>query len=559
MDQEELDRSLETLAGRKDAWAVLPVARKRELLREMSRRTGTVATDWVQAATTAKGTADQPNLAVEEWLGGPYKVLNMLNGLDRTLAAVEKGQTRLPRRVRTRAGGQVVADVFPLSAYDRILLAGVRGEVWMQPGVTVENLADHTATFYKQPAPKGKVALVLGAGNVASLAFNDTLQKLFTEGQVVMLKMNPVNAYLGVFYEQVLAPLSEAGYVRFAYGGPEVGAYLSDHKHVDELHLTGGARTHDAIVYGTGPEAAERKRKDAPVNTRRFTAELGCVTPTIVVQGAWSKAEVRYHAEHIVSQKFNNAGYNCLASQVLVLPAAWDQTPALLDAVRAVLRELPVRPAYYPGTEQRYRSILAAHPDAELLEPHDHESNGCLPRVIAGVDYTSSNDSFFTDECFCGVLAVTRIPGNTPAEFLSNAVRFANDTLNGTLSANLIVHPKTAKELGRALDEAIAELRYGMIGVNVWAAYGWLISSLTWGAFPGHTRNDIQSGSGVVHNTFMFEQAQKSVVKGPFVMRPKPVFVTHRNGYQLGQRFTNFEGSPGPSHLPGLIAAALKG
>lgn len=45
-------------------------------------------------------------------------------------------------------------------------------------------------------ARQGKLALVLGAGNVASIAPLDVLHKLFIENQVCLLKLNPVNDYL---------------------------------------------------------------------------------------------------------------------------------------------------------------------------------------------------------------------------------------------------------------------------------------------------------------------------------------------------------------------------
>lgn len=44
---------------------------------------------------------------------------------------------------------------------------------------------------------KGKVALVLGAGNVSSIGLMDVLYKLFIENQATLLKMNPVNEYSG--------------------------------------------------------------------------------------------------------------------------------------------------------------------------------------------------------------------------------------------------------------------------------------------------------------------------------------------------------------------------
>lgn len=560
MNQIDLDRKISLLTAHKTEWARLSLGKKKARLHDLRRKTYAVAEPWVKAAVKAKGLEDQPERSVEEWLGGPWAVLLLVNELVKTLDYVDKGQARPLKKVRTLPSGQVVVDVFPLSATDRLLFHGMRGEIRFEPGVTPANLVETMATSYKQAASTGKVALVLGAGNVACIAVVDVLHKLYTEGQVCLLKMNPINDYLGVFFEDIFSSFCEAGYVQFAYGGADVGAYLCAHPGIDEIHMTGSARTHDAIVYGTGRDAEARKRNDQPVNTKRITSELGCVTPTIVVPGPWSEAELRYHAEHIASQKLTNAGFNCLAAQVLIMSEEWHQAPALLDAIRAVFREVPQRPSYYPGTAQRHQLVLDAHPGTEVLDPADYKRDDIIPRLlVTGLDPQATGDICFTQELFGSVLAETRLPGNGPAEFLQQAVRFANETLHGTLSANIIIHPQTAKLLGPALEQAIADLCYGSVSVNIWAVYGFLLPMFTWGAFPGHHRTDIQSGNGVVHNIFMFDRTQKSVLYAPFKMTPKPPFVTHRNGDELGRRLTAFEGTRSLAKLPAVLLAALTG
>jgi len=81
-----------------------------------------------------------------------------------------------------------------------------------------------------------------------------------------------------------------------------------------------------------------------------------------------------------------------------------------------------------------------------------------------------------------------------------------------------------------AVERAVADLRYGAIGVNVWHALAFVMGTTSWGAYPGHLPTDIQSGSGVVANALMFDRPQKSVVRGPFRSRPKPPwsFTTRR-------------------------------
>jgi hypothetical protein len=67
------------------------------------------------------------------------------------------------------------------------------------------------------------------------------------------------------------------------------------------------------------------------------------------VPGSWSEADIQFQAEHITTQKFHNVGFNCVASQVLVLPASWGRKDQLLDALRATIRSIPPRNAYYPA------------------------------------------------------------------------------------------------------------------------------------------------------------------------------------------------------------------
>ncbi len=110
------------------------------------------------------------------------------------------------------------------------------------------------------------------------------------------------------------------------------------------------------------------------------------------------------------------------------------------------------------------------------------------------------------------------------------------------------------------MERAIANLRYGTVAVNHWAVVGYGLIVPTWGGFPGHDIYDIQSGNGVVHNTMMFSQPQKSVIRGPFLTRPTPLwFATNRQAHKLGQKLTKFEASPSPWQIPGLLWLAIRG
>jgi aldehyde dehydrogenase (NAD(P)+) len=249
----------------------------------------------------------------------------------------------------------------------------------------------------------------------------------------------------------------------------------------------------------------------------------------------------------------------------MVLHAGWPQKDRFLQLVKETVAAIPPRPAYYPGAADRQAAAVQAHPQAERL-------GGEVPRTrIPSLDPAADNHAFHT-EFFGSVWAETALEAPDTKTFLAEAVRFANDRLMGTLGCQILVHPATAKELGPALEQAIADLRYGTIAVNAWSGVAFLISTAHWGAFPGHPLEDIQSGRGVVHNAFLLDGTQKSVVRAPFApfprcltlgevhMSPKPPwFVTHRHGAKLGRLLANFEFAPAVHKLPAIFAAALSG
>ena len=567
MDSTHLDQSIQVLGTHASEWATLPIPRKINLLIGVRHNLGQAASRWVELAVAGKAIDRSSPWVGEEWVTGPWAVAAAINGLLKTLTALAAGHSPALSEVTSRKDGQVVARVFPSDLFERLLLSDVTAEVWMQPGVTVKTLPDHMASFYKQRTPAGRVALVLGAGNVNSIAPLDALYKLFVEGQVVLLKLNPVNDYLRPILEMAFAPLIDGGYLRLASGGADVGEHLTRHEGIGSIHITGSARTHDAIVYGPGAEGATRKLRQEPILTKPITSELGGVGPTIVVPGPWSAADIRYQAENIVTMKLHNGGCNCVASQVLILPEAWDRSADLLADVRSLLDSLPPRTPFYPGAIQRQQELLARHPNAEQLGPRE------APRAfITNLDPAATAEDCFTKEIFGPAYAQTSLPGKTPAEFLRRAVSFCNDTLQGTLGVTILIHPRTLTELGEEFEQAIADLRYGSIGINVWNALAFLLPQAAWGAYPGHTLADIQSGIGCVHNTFMFDQPQKTVLRGSFYpfprawchgewhIAPKPLwFVTNKTAHITARRAAQSAIDPRLRHLPAIFAPALFG
>ncbi|HEX9888353.1 MAG TPA: aldehyde dehydrogenase family protein [Nitriliruptorales bacterium] len=558
----DLDRAIEEVTRNAKVWVDLDVPGRLSILEELREATFAVAARWVDAACEAKRIPRASSLAAEEWLAGPSLVLRNLRLLARTLNDIQEvGQPRFPG-VDTRPDGTVTVQVTPADGWDNVLLRGFEAEVWMQSHVTEENLHEHVARIY-QPGhtPQPRVGLVLGAGNVSSIGPMDVLYKLFVEDEVVVLKMNQVNEWSGPMVAEAFGPLVRRGFLRIVYGGSDVGAYLTSHGGIDTLHITGSDKTHDAIVFGPGDEGRKNKANGQPVNTKPLSSELGNVTPVIVVPGPWSDREVEFHSQNIATMLVNNAGFNCIAARVLVTHRQWARRRALLDGVRDVLRSAPQRHPYYPGAEQRWQAFVDEHPQAERfgVERADEVPWTFIPEL----DADNEDDIAFSTEAFCGVFGEVPLDATQSVpDFLDRAVAFCNDRLWGTLSACILIHPRQLRDpdVALAADRAIAELRYGSVVVNHWAAVAYGLVSTTWGAYPGHGIDDIQSGRGVVHNSFLLEDASKSVVRGPFTMTPKPLWFTgHRNAEATARTLCEFEADPSPARIPRLLWNALRG
>ena len=560
LDTSALSAIVDDVADRAVSWAKTDAAARADLLQQVIVDTMAVQDEWLAAACAAKGLRPGTTEAGEELFTGIGTFVRLARLLRDSLRDIAKdGKPAFAGPVREAADGRLRVQVFPSGALDRITFPQTTAEIYMQPGVTRASLASGQAAAYADPVAHAGTALVLAAGNVASLGPLDVLSKLFVQGKVVVMKANPVNDYLVPYWSRALAALVDTGVLRIVDGGAAVGQYLTEHARIDEVHITGSDKTYDAVVFGTGPEGARRKEADEPALHKPVTAELGNVSPVVVGPGKWSTAELLYQAEHVATMLVNNAGFNCVTARLVVTHAAWPQREAFLGALTQTLVGLTPRRAYYPGAGDRRDAFLAAHPDAE---EYGGGPDDALPwTFIRGVPPGQTGDICFNVESFFGQVAETALTAPSAAAFVDAAVAFCNDVVWGTLGATIIVSPSSLEDedVAESVDRAVADLRYGSIGVNLWHALSFAMGSTTWGAYPGHVRTDIQSGTGVVGNAAMFDRPQKSVVRGPFRARPKPPwFATAADSYDVMRRFVAFEAEPSAAKIPGLLLAAMR-
>ncbi len=553
----EIDEALSLLQASKDNWVQLGVRERIAILNNLIQDMATVKDQWVNSELKAKEIEAKTLGEAEEW-GLVAVVFRALRIIRHSLVEILKnGQPKISGPIKTRPNGQVVASVFPQTFMDRIVFRGITAQVWMEPGVTIEETTANQAQVYKDKDHKGKVALVLGAGNASMLPVIDFLHKLFVEDQVVVLKLNPVNAHLGPLIEEGFRALIDKGYLRVVYGGIKEGSYLTNHPAVDELHLTGSDKTYDSIVFGPGYEGERRKASHAPLISKRFTGELGNVSPVIIVPGPWGKSDISAQAVQIATWQVMNAGFACLAPRVIVQHKSWPIRNELLKQIGKIFNHVDARKAYYPGAKDRHAAFLASHPNSQQFGSKNRDH---LPwTIIPNVDPDNDSDICFKQEAFCSLFAETAIEAPSIHEFIGQAVEFANQTLWGTLNATLIIHPKSLKDplISKAVDQAVANLRYGTLAINMFPFYSAYFMVCPWGAFPGHNSYNIQSGIGKTFNFLMFDRPEKSVIQGPF-KKIDPMTVTSKRAYEFSKSLCNYELSPTLFKLSNLVWAALR-
>ena len=562
----DVDAVVDRLKAGETAWARTGLAERVRLLDEFRAAVAANAPEWVQIAGSIKGLPTDSPLLGEEWISGPWAVLGYVEALAETLTRLADGVDVLAGyAIEPAPGNRLAIQVLPHTTFDRLLLNGFHAEVWTSPGVTASQLRAGAGLTQRSPHETHGVGLVLGAGNIFSIAPLDVLYQLFAENRTVVLKLNPTTDPLFDVFRRIFAPFIELGVVEIVTGAAATGAALANHSGVAAVHMTGSEATHDAIVWGTGESQVAAKAAGTPRLDKPMTSELGGVAPVIVVPGTWSKADLRFQAQHVATQRLHNSGFNCIAAQVVIVSSDWPQKDAFLAELRAALADAPARPAWYPGCDTRVHDAREHHASADAF--------GGTPErtLLPGLDLADPTESAFSTEYFAPVLGISELSG-TGAEFLDAAVTAANERLRGTLGANIIVHPKTIRALGTALRESIARLRYGTIGVNSWTGVGYLAPRATWGAFPGHPLDDIQSGSGVVHNALLLKDTERTVVTGPFRPAPRsvlhgemtitpkpPWFVNNRSAATTGRRLTAFAARPRWRALPAIFSSALRG
>ena len=426
----------------------------------------------------------------------------------------------------------------------------MKAETWLHPSVTEKNMFSAAEQNSSTELESASVAVVLGAGNVSSIPATDMLSKILIENFSVILKMNPVNDYLTPYFETAFKPLIESNLLRIVQGGRDVGEQLIDHPIAHSIHVTGSEQTHDCIVWGQGEEAEKNKLSNEPRLKKNITSELGNVSPWAIIPGHYSRAELRAQAETIASSIVNNASFNCIATKLIVTSRQWHQRTQFLALLDSILATIPPRYAYYPGAADRFERFSGDHPANPDFLPWTLKHNidpEATPHLLGEESFT----------CVCGELV---LDSHDEIDFLKQVSEVFNQKIWGTLAASLTVPTAFRRKHSAALDETLRTLRYGTIGINQWTAVSFALMSPPWGGFPDASLQNIQSGLGFVHNTFLLNRPEKTILQSPLRMHPKPIwYSTHRQPEKVSWDLLDLYMRPSALRLPKILWHACTG
>ena len=512
---------------------------------------GLVARDWVEAACEAKRIPSDSLARTEEVTAGPLATIRFLQLASQTLRDTRDfGSPQLPGPV-SHVEGQCRVPVFPTKLlFDSLLFRPMTAETWLHPSVQPDSVSSSLSDFLARDNRDSQLVAVLGAGNVSSIPATDALTNIFLDNNVVALKMNPVNEYLGSFFQESFRSLIDADLLKVVYGGVEAGKMLIENKLTDHVHITGSIQSHDNIVWGAGNDREQRRTENQPVLKKTITSELGNVSPWAIVPGAYTNVELRSQAELIATSIVNNVSFNCIATKVILTSREWPQRQQFLDMLSDLLQTIPLRYAYYPGAAQRFARFSGQ-------EPMDHER---LPwTLLVDIDPADA-PHLVKEESFAPVCGELAIDAKSGTDFLHQAVCWMNDQIWGTLAASLTVPTAFQRTHAIELDHALRSLQYGTIGINQWSALSFALMSPPWGGHPTSSLADAQSGIGFVHNTFLLERPEKTVIRAPLRVKPKPIWDSkHRHPERVAWDLFELYRNPSYLRLPRLFVSSFKG
>lgn len=476
-------------------------------------------------------------------------------------------------------GQQVVANVFPLTTADKFgPTSQCIGQLYFQ-NEYVKKTTDIKPFHYNINNNKKDdgVAVVLGAGNYVFLTVNDVINTLFQKNQVCYLKHHHLRNELEILIRHIFRKLYNDGYIESCIDNRSTNIISYDkllyHPIVTSIHITGGKKTHDIIVWGSGTEQEQldRQNKNEPkLDLKRvdMTSELGCATPYIIIPYQYTNNEIQHQIETLLSAKLCNGGASCNAPQVIIISDNWKQKDTYKQLLYNTIEKKTYIPnAFYPGSKQRYDQFRNEYKKSSRIvygrtndnnEKRVENKDFHLPLLVIEIDVDiSTTDDMeqakkeyaLRNEAFGPILVIVTLKNvakkqqqlynevDWVVEYMKQVVTLCNECLYGTLSATVMVpdviqflnlnnKEKCMKKkkvtsndriIALSFEEMLQDLHYSGITTNMWSA-GCYNSRLAWGGYQRtESIYNIESGIGIVNNSMNFDNIDKGILRSPII------------------------------------------
>lgn len=544
--QLELDRNITTLRINSSELSKMSNKELIILLNKTIENIQGIAYYWATLSAEKKGIL-QKHKEGEEWLGGPFvSILTLQYYID----YLENNQQLDINKYDHNKNSY---KVFPNKFIEKLTFPLLNAEIRFSKSMNFDQINEYRGFKQRIGTDSGSVTLVLGAGNVSSIPFLDTIFHLVANRASIILKLNPVNDYLNPVFQKVFHEFIERGFISVVNGDIPTSKYLTEHRSIDSIHLTGSNYTYENIVYGRVLNEKERKLSSlSKSNKKPIFTELGNVTPIIVHPGNWSNSEIKFQARKIVTAKLNNSGFNCIAAQVVVLPKGWRSNEKLKKYIKHYLKKIGDTTSYYPDAVESLKKLQNKKNYEQI-----NDQVCSTPFMVSDLD---ADEQFSIEEVWNSTLYFKEIEYTDYESFANNSIDYVNNELWGNLGATVLIKDSKKKRNSEVVESYKHKLNYGTIAINEWAAIAFIIPTMPWGGYPGNKDNNIQSGQGFVHNSFFFESPLKGIVETNFRFSrfiDPPWFVNNKKAHKLFKNLTYYQANNSKINFIKLIFSTL--
>lgn len=395
------------------------------------------------------------------------------------------GKMPKPKGISKVKEGLYDVKVSHYTLFDRIMYSDRTDYVRVKDEVRQTNPYDN----------KPGIIAILGAGNFSSEI--EDIYALFYDNKVVAHKPHRIHKETDKVWEKVYKPLIDINAVAFV--DSKQGSELTKDKRVDKVYFTGSTNVARIIEQNTNAE---------------LVSECGGNNPLLIVPGEWTKKEIKHHAEVLATMIKMNGGHVCGRTQSIIVSKHWKQLDDFITLfMEAVRVKTPAITSFYPNHNEVFGDFEKAYPNAVVISPE----NGRLDRGRVMIVENDNLDSYsLENEAFNQIAVFQKLDVSpNPKQFLVEAVEFANTKLLGTLAAMILIDPRTQKKYQKDVEEAVTELKYGAIGVNVYPPFIWTNPYQTWGG--NEVGEELVSGHGDFGNALNLENVEKSISYCNFV------------------------------------------